>query len=112
MLGIYTRHVSLLDCPFFALFQHVGVDIRADDARVPVGVDLFSVVEHPEGNVARATGDVEDAHGLAAGSSARVEGADKVVLPETVNAKGHGIVHDIIRGGDGGENLGDCLCLN
>lgn len=107
--GIYTGHVSLLQCPFFALFQHICVNISTDDACFTVSVDFLGVVKHSEGDVACAAGDVENAHWLAAGLSARIEGADEMVLPETVNTKRHGVVHNVIRGGDGGEHFGDYL---
>lgn len=94
--GVFTSHISLLLCTFLALFQHVCVDIRTDDARFTVSVNLFGVIEHTESNVAGAAGYVEDGHGLAAGLAAGVEGADKVVFPEAVNAEGHGVVHNVI----------------
>lgn len=107
-----TGHVSLLQCPFFALFQHIGVDIGAYYACLTVSIDFLGVIEHSECDVPCAAGDVEDAHRLAAWLSAGVQGADEIVLPETVDAEGHSIVHNVIRGGDGGEHLGDCFGLN
>lgn len=99
----------MLQCPFFALSQHIGVDIRTDDACFSVCINFLCVVEHSECDVACAAGDVENAHGLATRISARIEGADEIVLPETVDAEGHGIVHNVIGGGDGGEHFGDCF---
>lgn len=95
-IGVYTGCVSLLQRPFFALLQHISVDVCADDARFTVCIDFLCVVEHPECDVACAAGDVEDAHGLATGPSAGIEGTDEVVFPETVDTEGHGIVHNIV----------------
>lgn len=67
------------------------------------------MIEHSECDVTCAAGDVKDAHGLAAWLSAGVQGADEIVLPETVDAEGHGIVHNVIRRSDGGEHFGDCF---
>lgn len=60
--------------------EHVWVDVGYRDVDVGVGVLLGGVLEHAEGNVAGATGDVEDLLGLAEGGRrAGVQGGYKVV---------------------------------
>lgn len=80
-------------------------------------VDVVGVVEHAEGDVAGAAGDVEDVPALRRGGAgggrertgvgAGVEGAHEVVFPETVDAEGHEVVHGVVGAGDGGEDAGD-----
>ena len=74
------------------------------------------MVEHAEGDVACAAGDVEDclsSRTLGAGSGGggesdtRIERANEMVFPETVDAEGHEVVHGVVGGGDGGEDGGD-----
>ena len=64
------------------------------------------MVEKAESDVACAAGDVEV--GLGSGGGAGVEGADEVVFPEAVGVEGHEVVHCVVGGGDGGEDVGDC----
>lgn len=80
-------------------------------------VDIVGVVEHAEGDVACAAGDVEDVPALrgggaggrcqGAGVGAGVEGAHEMVFPQAVDAEGHEVVHCVVRGRDGGENAGN-----
>ena len=72
--------------------QHVGVDVGNGDARLRPACP-----RHPEGDVARAAGDVE------MGEGARNRGmrlGDKNVLPYPVQAEGHQIVHHVVTVGD------------
>ena len=69
------------------------------------------MVEEAEGDVACSAGYVEDCLGDGGGVVrifAGVEGADEVVFPEAVGAKGHEVVHCVVGGGDGGEYGADC----
>ena len=80
-------------------------------------VDVVGVVEHAEGDVAGAAGDVEDVPALRgrgagggrerAGVGAGVEGAHEVVFPQAMDAEGHEVVHGVVGAGDGGEDAGD-----
>jgi hypothetical protein len=77
-----------------------------------VVVDVCCVVEHAEGDVARAACNVEDAPAGLGGAgrvAAGVERADKVVFPQAVDAEGHEVVHGVVRGGDGAEDCADCF---
>ncbi len=77
-----------------------------------VVVDERGVVEHAQGDVAGAAGDVEDGPALlgrgGGGVGAGVEGADEAVFPEAVDAERHEVVHGVVGGGDGGEDGSDC----
>lgn len=100
-----------------ALSKHVGVDIRDSDAGVGGVVDVVGVVEHAEGDVTGAAGDVEDVPALRGGGAgggcqgtgigAGVEGAHEVVFPQAVDAEGHEVVHSVVGGSDGGKDTGD-----
>lgn len=60
--------------------EHGRVDVRDGDVHVGVSVVRVRVLEHAEGDVARAAGDVEDLLGLAEGVRvAGVQGRDEVV---------------------------------
>lgn len=85
-----------------SFLEHLGVDVEHGDARVPVSVLCAGVIEDAHRNVAGSACDVE-----ALESALGVEFRDVVVLPESVDAKGHGIVHDIVRGRDGREDAAD-----
>ena len=63
-------------------------------------VDVCGVVEHAEGNVAGASGDVEDGPGLVSRRGARVQGAHEVIFPDAVDAEGHQVVHRVVGRGD------------
>lgn len=56
--------VGCLQGTLFALSEHVGVDVCDGDFGVRVVVDGRGVVEHAEGDVARAAGDVENVPAL------------------------------------------------
>lgn len=71
-------------------------------------VEVGCVVEHTEGDVTSSASDIEDLLGGATGATAGVKGAYEMVFPETMDAEGHGVVHDIVVGSDGGEDAGDC----
>ena len=79
-----------------SFLEHLRVDVEHGDARVPVSVLGTGVIEDAHRNVSRAACDVE-----ALESASGVEFRDVVVLPESVDTKGHGVVHDIVRGRDG-----------
>ena len=64
------------------------------------------MVEEAECDVACAAGDVEVS--LGGGGGAGVEGADEVVFPEAMGVEGHEVVHCVVGGGDGGEDVGNC----
>jgi hypothetical protein len=100
-----------------ALGQHGRVDVGDGHARVRVVVDVRGVVEHAERDVARAAGDVEDAHARGAGHrgqrvAAWVEVAHEMVFPEAVDAEGHEVVHRVVRRGDGREDGADWACVS
>lgn len=120
----------------FADREHGRVDVGDGHADGGVGVEDVRGVQHAEGDVAGAAGDVEDVlrgAGVWAGGQggeARVEGGDEVVsvgrrlgwaggrggrrgdgLPDAVPAKGHEVVHAVVGFGDAGEDAGDALAL-
>lgn len=121
----------------FADREHGRVDVGDGHAHRGVGVEDVRGVQHAEGDVAGAAGDVEDVlrgAGVRAGGQggeARVEGGDEVVsaggrlergveglggergngLPDAVPAKGHEVVHAVVGFGDAGEDAGDALAL-
>ena len=65
-------------------------------ARRPAGV------QHAEGHVAGAAGDVEMAEGP---RSRRVQAGDERVLPGPVQAAGHQVVHEVVAARHGAEDL-------
>lgn len=77
----------------------------------------MGVVEHAEGDVAGAAGDVEDVPALRRGGAgggcnrggvgAGIDGAYEVIFPEAVDTERHEVVHAIIGGGYRGEDAGD-----
>ena len=81
---------------FPALGQHIWIDVGDCDAGVWGVVDVVSVVEHAESNVAGTTGNIEDVPSLcwcwAGGMGERVgvrtwvEGAHEMILPEAVDS--------------------------
>lgn len=85
-----------------SFLEHFGVDVEHGDARVPVSVLGAGVIEDAHRNVAGSACDVE-----ALEPALGVEFRDVVVLPEPVDAKGHGVVHDIVRGRDRREHAAD-----
>ena len=84
--------------PLHADGEHVLIDVTHHDLRAPGG--------HAEGDVAGATGHVEDRF-----ARARLHPADELVLPQPMHARGHGIVHDVIILRDAGEDVADKLRL-
>ena len=84
--------VGGLQGALLALGEHVGVDVGDGDAGMHIVVDGGSVVQHAEGNVACAAGDVEDipaflirgrrGEGIASG----IEAPYKFVFPQPVDA--------------------------
>lgn len=102
----------------FADREHGAVDVGDGDADRRVGVDDVGVVEHAEGNVAGAAGDVEyvlrTGRGRAAGGQrgeAWVEGCDEVVLPNAMPAERHEIVHAVVRLGHASKDAGNSFAL-
>ena len=85
------RIYSAIDGAFHTDGQHVGIDIGDGN----VGTRFF----HAERNVARAPCHIEYVFALLG-----FDTANKFVLPQSVHAAGHGIVHDVIFAGDGRED--------
>jgi hypothetical protein len=118
-VGLYepqpgTPCVGCLQAALLALGQHLRVDVCDGDVGVCVVVDVRGVVEHAEGDVARAAGDVEDVPALllvrgGGGErvAARVEVAHEVVFPQAVDAEGHEVVHVVVAGCYRGEDAAD-----
>jgi hypothetical protein len=109
-----TPCVGCLEAALLALGQHLRVDVCDGDVGVGVVVDVRGVVEHAEGDVARAAGDVEDVPALllvrgGGGErvAARVEVAYEVVFPQAVDAEGHEVVHVVVAGRYRGEDAAD-----
>lgn len=76
-----------------------------------VVVDEGGVVEHAEGNIACTAGDIEDCPGFSGlvgeGRGTGVKGAHEGVFPEAVDTHGHEVVHGVVGGGNGGEDVFD-----
>lgn len=77
-----------------ALDEHLGVNVEDSDARLAVQVLCPRVVQQAQRNVARAAGHVETVD-----ATTGVQHLHKVVLPQAVDAEGHGIVHNVVRRG-------------
>ena len=69
-------------------------------------VTLAPDLGEAEGDVAGAAGHVEDLL-----ARARVHAADEAVLPQPVHAARHGVVHQVVAGGDAGEDAADARGL-
>ena len=111
-----------LDGTLLAHVKHRRIDVaHGQRDRQLVGAVFPSFVKDPEGDVARASSHIETLERLTADDLAlRVQNfarlewtnlADEIILPEAVNADGHGIVHQVVAVSHVGEHLGHLLLL-
>ena len=82
--------------PLCALGEHLAVDIRDRDLRFEVAVLLSGVLKDSVRDVAGASGDIQEIERSAASAAAWVEPRNEVVLPQTVHAGTHGVVHVVV----------------
>jgi len=83
--------------------EHRAVDVENGDMRSPVGS-----LDDPEGNVAGSAGDVERAP---VRSPRRVQRRHHRILPDTVQAARHDVVHQVVAARDAVEDGVDALLL-
>ena len=72
--------------------QHGLVDVTHGDV-------ARGTLQHPKGDIARSTRHIQNLH-----AGTRAQPTDHVVLPQTVQATAHKIVHQVIARGDGIEH--------
>lgn len=92
-IGQPIRSQTLLACTLLAHIEHVLVDVRYGDMTVPLlRIGLFGqVFQVTETDISRAAGHVQQPHAMLWAQT-----LDENVLPDTMNAHGHGIVHQIV----------------
>ena len=88
--------------PLKPLLEHLPVDIYDIHGCLPVRVLLPRKVKYAKRDVARPARNVDAAERA---PRAGLEARDKVVLPEAVDAHGHGVVHEVVRGRDAVEDV-------
>jgi hypothetical protein len=93
-----------------ALVEHLLIDVAHDDARLLVIVHAgrrwmcTQLVRDAEGDVARATRNVQHLQ-VGAALGAHAQHAHEDVLPRSMDAGRHEIVHDIVVGGNAVEHV-------
>jgi len=91
-----TRVVHGLAEAFLALLEHVRVNVDNVDGKIAVRLAFAGMVEDAECNIASTPGNVDAASDLADSGTSWVERGNKRILPETMNAHRHGIIHKVV----------------
>lgn len=109
------------------LLKHLGINIQHLDARLAIPKLLSRMIQQSDRNVTcarqlagqhtRSAGNVETLTRSAGNvktlhPAVRVHLLDKVVLPQTMNAETHRIVHHVVRGGHRGEHALHCAAVS
>jgi hypothetical protein len=76
--------------------KHISIDVGDGYLGLEVAVYIGCVIEHPKSDIARSASHIEDIPRTFAVSATGIETANKVILPQPMNSKGHEIIHGII----------------
>jgi hypothetical protein len=87
---------------FVSLLQHLCVNVYNFYGGFPVVVLFPCMVKNTESNVTCSTGYINATKGS---SSSRIQSRDKRVLPQSMNAQRRRVVHEVILGCDGVEDV-------